>query len=101
MGLTNQDLDSFIDTAIMRLSGQQGQLISHFYVDLRVYQQRITQNLINECVNLCHSRGLITQRNGDGLTVSVDLNSCLLNSYQANNFRIALAYTQGEHGNQL
>lgn len=96
-----REIDEFIDTGINRLSGPQGQLTSNFYVDLRSYQTRITQNLENHCISLCNSRGITAQRIGDGLSITVDLNSCFLNSAQAQAYNIALSYTRNVHGNML
>lgn len=45
MSLTMQQLDFFIDTTINRLSSEAGVTRSSFYVNLRDFQQRITQNL--------------------------------------------------------
>lgn len=101
MSLTMNEVDDFIDTAIDRLSSEEGRTVSHFYVDLRSYQQRITLNLVDQCTKICESRGLIVDRQGDGLHVIVNLNSCLLNPRQAKDYSTALAYTREIHGNQL
>lgn len=99
MSLTMQQLDSFIDTTINRMSGESGSTRSSFYVDLRAFQQRITQNLVDQCIQLCQTRGLSAERNGDGLVVTVDLNSCFLNVQQSALYNAALAYTRQVHGN--
>lgn len=101
MSLTMYQIDGFIDTAINRLSSEAGSTVSHFYVDLRSYQQRITQNLVDQCVSVCLSRGLLAERQGDGLTVTVNLNTCFLNPNQALAYNTALAYTRTVHGNHL
>lgn len=101
MGLTMQQLDSFIDTTINRMSGESGTMSSSFYVDLRAFQQRITQNLVDSCIQLCRSRGLDAERNGDGLIVTVDLNTCLLNVQQSALYNVTLTYTRQVHGNHL
>lgn len=94
-------IDGFIDTAINRLSSASGSSVSHFYVDLRSYQQRITQNLVEQCIRLCQSRGLSVERQGDGLIVTVDLDTCFLNPKQALFYNGALEYTRTMHGNGL
>jgi hypothetical protein len=99
MSLTMQQVDSFIDTTINRLSSESGTTQSSFYVDLRSFQQRITQNLVAQCVALCASRGLHAERNGDGLVVTVNLNSCFLSPSQSVAYNTALAYTRNVHGN--
>lgn len=96
-----REIDNFIDTTIVRLSGETGRFTSDFYVDLREYQQRITQNLVAQCIALCESRGLSAQRSGDGLKVHVDLNQCVFNSSQSTDFARALAYTRQFYGNHL
>lgn len=101
MSLTMQQVDSFIDTTINRLSGEAGSTRSSFYVDLRAFQQRITQNLVDSCTQLCNSRGLTAERNGDGLVVTVDLDRCLLNYQQSALYNAALAYTRQVHGNHI
>lgn len=101
MSLTMQQLDAFIDTTINRLSSEAGTTRSSFYVNLRDLQQRITQNLVDNCIQLCHSRGLHAERNGDGLMVHVDLNTCFLNVHQAAAYNAALIYTRSLHGNHL
>jgi len=101
MSLTMQQLDSFIDTTINRLSSHAGTTRSSFYVNLRELQQRITQNLVDNCVELCRTRGLRAERSGDGLTIHVDLDTCLLNIQQSAAYNLALAYTRNMHGNHL
>ena len=96
-----QQLDNFIDTTINRMSGESGSTRSSFYVDLRSFQQRITQNLVDNCMQLCQTRGLDAQRNGDGLIVTVDLNSCLLNVQQSALYNVTLNYARQFHGNHL
>lgn len=99
MSLTMQQIDSFIDTTINRLSSEGGTTQSSFYVDLRSFQQRITQNLVAQCIAFCASRGLHAERNGDGLVITVNLNSCFLNPSQSVAYNTALAYTRNIHGN--
>lgn len=101
MSLTMQQIDSFIDTTINRLAGESGTTNSSFYVDLRSFQQRITQNLVAQCIALCASRGLHAERNGDGLVITVNLNSCFLNPSQSVAYNTALAYTRNVHANHL
>lgn len=94
-------LDCFIDAAINRLSGDQGSTVSNFYVDLRSFQQRITQNLVDQCVSICQLRGLFAERHGDGLSITVDLQRCSLNPTQAAAYSLACSYTRIVHGNHL
>lgn len=101
MTIPMHQLDSFIDTAINRLSGENAPTHSAFYIDLRSYQKRITQRLVDDAISACASRGLSAERNGDGLTVLVDLNTCLLNPQQTQAYNIALAYTRNVHGNHI
>jgi hypothetical protein len=96
-----REIDDFIDTTIMRLSSEQGTTRSQFYVDLRDYQQRVTQNLVDQCIDTCTSRGLQAHRSGDGLFIVVDLHTCVFNSNQARTYQGALSYTRQIHGNQL
>jgi len=99
MSINMQQIDSFIDTAINRLSSEQGTLISTFYINLRDYQSRITTKLVEDCIGKCKARGLQTERVGDGISVTVNLNLCVLNPSQANAYNTALLYTRTEHGN--
>jgi hypothetical protein len=101
MSLSMRDVDGFIDATIARLASEAGTMRSNFYVDLRSYQQRITQNLVDQCATICESRGLVVTRNGDGLVVTVDLHTCFLNPDQAKGYQMALNYTRSVHGNQL
>lgn len=101
MSLTMRQIDDFIDAALDRLSGAQGVTVSCFYVDLRSYQQRITPKLVEQCVRICESRGLGAERDGDGLHVTVDLDTCFLNPSQAVIYRTALAFTRSQYGNHL
>ncbi len=97
--LVMSQLDTFIDTAIARMSRESGSSRSNFYVDLRSMQQRITKNLVDDCVRLCASRNLAAERVGDGLSVTVDLDTCALNPQQSAAYNLALAYTRHVHGN--
>jgi len=101
MSLTMREIDSFIDTTILRLASESGRTTSDFYVDLRAYQQRITQNLVTQCTDICASRGLSAERSGDGLMIHVDLDRCVFTSTQSANYATALAYTRRMHGNHL
>jgi hypothetical protein len=101
MSLTMTQIDSFIDTSISRLSSEAAPTRSSFYVNLRDFQQRITQNLVDQCQELCASRGLYAERQGDGLVVTVDLSSCYLNHAQSMAYNSALAYTRSYHGNEV
>ncbi len=101
MSITMQQLDAFIDTAINRFSCEGSSSTSQFYVDLRSFQQRITKKLEQECIELCRTRGIYAERQGDGLTLTVDLNACSLNPIQAGTYNTALAYVRTVHGNHL
>ncbi|ARW18357.1 hypothetical protein [Komagataeibacter europaeus] len=101
MALTMRQIDDFIDAALDRLSSEHGVTISRFYVDLRSYQQRITPRLVEQCVGICEARGLYAERQGDGLYVVVDLNTCFLNPSQALVFSTALAFTRSQYGNHV
>lgn len=101
MAITMRDVDGFIDTTITRLSSEAGSTRSNFYVDLRSYQQRITQNLVEQCTAVCNARGLQVERNGDGLIVTVDLHTCFFNPSQTRSYEMALNYTRNMHGNHL
>ena len=101
MSVSMRQIDDFIDVAIDRLSGEEGVAVSRFYIDLRDYQQRITPKLVEQCVSVCESRGLSAERQGDGLHIIVNLNSCLMNHSQAVAYRTALAFTRSQYGNHL
>ena len=101
MSLTMREVDNFIDTTINRLASESGSTSSAFYVDLRSFQQRITQNLVNQCMDICESRGLYAERKGDGLVVTVNLNSCFLNPSQSIAYNTALNYTRTMYGNNI
>lgn len=101
MSLNMREVDDFIDATISRLSSEDGTTRSNFYVDLRSYQQRVTQNLIDQCTDTCTSRGLSVRRNGDGLVITVDLHTCFFNPGQAKAYQLALNYTRSAHGNHL
>lgn len=102
MTLTMREIDDFIETAINRLSSEAGAMNSNFYVDLRgASRQRITQSYVDQCINLCASRGISAERSGDGLHIHVDLNSCYLNSNQSMLFNAAINYARSIHGNNL
>ena len=101
MPLNMRDVDGFIDATIARLSSEAGTTRSNFYVDMRTYQQRITQNLVDQCTAVCESRGLVVTRNGDGLIVTVDLQTCFFNPEQSKVYQMALSYTRSFQGNQL
>jgi hypothetical protein len=101
MSISMREVDDFIDTTISRLSSEDGTTRSNFYIDLRSYQKRVTQSLIDECVNTCATRGLATERQGDGLIVTVNLHNCYFNPSQAKAYQIALNYTRNVYGNHL
>lgn len=104
MSITMQQIDACIDTTINRLSSESGRMHSSFYFNLRDQnpgRMRITEKLVAQAIDLCESRGLHVERNGDGLTVIVDLNRCSLNPRQAELFNAALDYTRSVHGNML
>ena len=91
--ITNNQLDTFIDTAITRMSGD-GTYISKFYVDLKAFQARITEKLVDGCIAKCMERGLSAERTGDGLTVTVDLRTCVMNYSQAATYHVAVQYVR-------
>ncbi|ATG93104.1 hypothetical protein QRO08_09700 [Paracidovorax citrulli] len=99
MSLTMHQLDDFIDTTINRMSGESGVKTGRFYVELRSLQQRVTQNLVDQCIALCARRGLQAERDGDGLIVHVNLDTCALNPQQSAAYNVALNYTRRIHGN--
>lgn len=101
MAVTNHQIDSFIDATINRLSSEQGTMVSDYYIDLRTLQSRITTKLVDESIAKCNARGLQASRIGDGLTIRVDLRTCVLNPAQAAGFNLALNYTRQVHGNHL
>ena len=97
-------IDACIETTINRLSSESGRMNSSFYFNLRDQnpdRQRITEKLAIQAIDLCESRGLLVERNGDSLNVTVDLNRCSLNPNQADLFNAALNYTRSVHGNML
>ncbi len=93
MSIPMSHIDDLINAAIDRLSCDGG-LVHQFYIDLRTYQQRITQQQVDRSINACQSRGLYVERIGDGLSVTVDLNSCMMNQMQAQKFSVALGYSR-------
>lgn len=102
MAFSMQQIDNFIETTINRLSSESGTMSSNFYVDLRDDgRQRITQNYIDQCINLCASRGISAERSGDGLLIHVNLQYCYLNSKQSILFNTAINHTRSIHGNHL
>lgn len=97
-----REIDDFIETAINRLANEAGTMNCNFYVDLRNSdRQRITQSYVEQCINLCRSRGINAERSGDGLLVQVDLQCCYLNSVQSVLFNAAINYARSVHGNYL
>ena len=99
-------IDDFIDTSIIRLSSESGEMFSHFFLDLRDIfpdRQRITQNLMDLTCDTITSRGLIINDKIDNtsLRVTVDLNRCHFNSRQAVKFSEALKYVRQMHGLHL
>ena len=101
MSLTMADIDAMIDSAIFRLAGETGSAVSTFYVDLRNYQRRITDKLVLECISLCNSRGIHAERIGDGLSITINVDTCYLNPSQARDFTSAVTFTQSAYGNRL
>lgn len=101
MTISMKQLDDFIDATINRLSSEHGTMIGTFYIDLRAIQTRITSKLVDQSISMCESRGLHAKRVGDGLSVTVDLQTCIMNSTQAAAFNLALNYTRQVHGNYL
>ncbi|CAD7740289.1 hypothetical protein J7369_22070 [Xanthomonas phaseoli pv. dieffenbachiae] len=101
MPVSNQQLDVFIDTSINRLSGESAPMRGRYIVDLRSFQQRITQKLVDECIAACRARGLSAERDGDSLFISVDLARCVMNERQSLNYTNALNHTRIVHGNTM
>jgi len=101
MSLTMADIDDMIDSTIFRLAGETGSSVSTFYVDLRNYQRRITDKLVSECISLCNSRGIYAERIGDGLSITINVDTCYLNPSQARAFTSAVTFTQSAYGNRL
>lgn len=102
MSISMQQIDSCIETTINRLSSEAGTMVSNFYLDLRSPgRQRITEKLVEQSIDLCRSRGIYAEREGDGLFVRVDLRTCYLNPGQAEMFNVAIGYTRSVHGNHL
>lgn len=100
-----QIIDDFIDTAIDRLSCEDGVMVSYFYLDVREIfpdRQRITQNLIDSSIDTLESRGLIIERVvGTTINITVNLHKCLFNHYQSKNYSVALSYVRNTHGQHL
>ncbi len=97
-----QQIDSCIETTINRLSSEAGTMVSNFYLDLRSPgRQRITEKLVEQSINLCRSRGIYAEREGNGLLVRVESENVLSESGQAEMFNIAIGYTRSVHGNHL
>ncbi|MCP1237843.1 hypothetical protein NKW55_14815 [Gluconobacter kondonii] len=101
MSLSMNDIDNMIESAIFRLAGESGNSISTFYVDLRNYQQRVTEKLVSDCISLCNSRGIDAERQGSGLSIKVNLETCHLTPMQAKSFTDAVVFTQATYGNRL
>lgn len=93
MSIPMSHIDDLINAAIDRLSCS-GNLFHQFYIDLRIYQQRITQQLVDGSINSCNTRGLSVERIGDGLSVTVDLNTCVMTPTQAKKFSLALEHSR-------
>ena len=90
MSITNNQIDIFINTTINRFSSNDGPSTSCFYVDLREYQNRITEKLVNDCISKCNARGLDAERIDDGLSVTVNLNKCTFTTSQSNMYNEAM-----------
>lgn len=104
MAINMNQIDAFIETSINRMAGENGPMQSNFYIDLRESnpdRQRITQALVQKDIELCERRGVHAERQGDGLKVTVDLNSCFLNSKQTDLYNTALNYKREVHGEAL
>ncbi|KOB16687.1 hypothetical protein [Xanthomonas arboricola] len=101
MAISNQQLDIFIDTSINRLSGESAPMLGRYVVDLRSFQQRITQKLVDECIAACTARGIKAERDGASLFIGVDLARCVMNQSQALNYTNALNHTRMVHGNTI
>lgn len=89
--------DDFINTAIARLSSGSCEMVGYYFVDLRMVfsdRQRITQNLIENAVNVFNSRGLGVTVNGALINVTVDLNRCYLSHQQSLDFSTALTHAR-------
>ena len=63
MSIPMSHIDDLINAAIDRLSCDGG-LVHQFYIDLRTYQQRITQQQVDRSINACQSRGLYVSGGG-------------------------------------
>lgn len=101
MSVSSKQLDVFIETSINRLSGERAPMHGRYCVDLRSFQQRITQKLVDDCIATCDARGLDAERRGDELIITVDLGKCVMNQHQAMLFNLALDHTRTVHGNEI
>ena len=99
-----QQIDTCIYTTINRLSGEGGSMESKFYIDLFAAhpdRKRMTEKLVGESISLCQSRGISAEANGDGLMITINLNSCFMSPDQAKEFNAALHHTRSMHGNHI
>ena len=99
--ITMNEIDAMIDAAIGRLSTINGSSISYYYVDLRKYQQRITAKLVSDCQYILSTRNIYSEKQGDGLSITIDLNRCSLNPGQSDYFNSALSHTRAEYDNDI
>lgn len=95
------EIDTMIDSAIGRLSTSNGSSVSYYYIDLKKYQTRITNKLVSQCIFILGTRGIYSERQGDGLSVTIDLNKCSFNPSQSNYFNAALSHAMIHHENDV
>lgn len=101
MSISNQQLDVFIETTINRLSGPSATQVGTYCVDLRTFQQRITEKLVQSCMQACEARHINAERSGDNLILTVNLDRCVMNQRQAAQYNLALEHTRVVHGNDI
>lgn len=97
----DRDLDSFIDTTLLRFSSENGNEFGNYVIYLRDYQSRITDRLVDECLSACQRRGLYAERVNDAVYVTVNLNTCTLNTRQVREYQTAVEYIRVMHGRDL
>lgn len=101
MAISDSEINICIDSVINRLGSEQATTSGKFIFNLRDYQDRITNKLVDDCIHKCSVRGLVAERDGDNLIVTVDLHTCVMTPLQAHTFNVALDYTRNMHGNHL
>lgn len=97
----DNELSSFIDTTILRYSSENGSPAARYVINLRHYQSRITDKLVNECLSACDRMGLTAERIGDAVFIDVNLNRCTFSSRQAREYQTAVNYRRTIHGHDL